>query len=60
MQSVTVPLIALFFEGVDTYEVFPSWYQPIMISFYVSFFLLFDFTPNFYAEISKFADRQFY
>ena len=60
MQSVTVPLIALFYEGVDTFEVFPSWYQPIMISYYVCFFLVFDFVPNFYAEVSGFADRQFY
>lgn len=60
MQSVTMPLVGLFFEGVDTVECFTSWYQPIMISYYVGFFLVFDFTPNFYAEMSGFADRQFY
>ena len=31
-----------------------------MISYYVCFFLVFDFVPNFYAEVSGFADRQFY
>jgi hypothetical protein len=60
MQSVTLPLISLFYEGVDTFEVFSSWYQPIMISYYVSFFLVFDFVPNLYAELTGFADRQFY
>jgi hypothetical protein len=60
MQSVTMPLIGLFFEGLGTFDLFPSWYQPTMISFYVAFFLIFDFCPNFYAEISGFTDRQFY
>jgi len=50
----------MFFEGVETQEMFTSWYQPVMITFLVSFFLTFDFCPNFYAELTGFADRQFY
>lgn len=60
MQSVTIPLIALFYEGIDTFDVFPQWYQPIMITYFVGFFVVFDFAPNLYAELSGFSDRQFY
>jgi len=59
-QAILFPLIHLFFEGVNTNELFSSWYQPIMFSYFVGFFLLFEFAPNFYAELSCFADRQFY
>jgi sterol O-acyltransferase len=31
-----------------------------MLSYFVGFFLFLEFTPNFYAELSGFADRQFY
>ncbi len=56
-QSVSFPLIGLWYEGMDSLELFTSWYQPILITFMVGFFMMFDFTPNFYAELYKFADR---
>jgi hypothetical protein len=40
-----------------TIDTFPSFYLPIMLAYLVGFFVAFDFTPNFYAEISGFADR---
>lgn len=59
-QSITCPLIHLFYEGVEIQDLFPSWYTPIMLLYFVNFFLVFDFIPNIYAEVSGFADRQFY
>ena len=54
---MTLPLIELFYEGVDTIDVFSSWYIPIVLSYYIGFFLIFDFVPNFYADLTGFADR---
>ncbi len=62
--AVIVPLSCLFYElGNESYEamfVFPSWYLPIMTLYFSMFFLIFDFILNFYAELTGFADRQFY
>lgn len=41
-------------------EVFTSFYLPVMLVVLISFLLLFEFATNFYAELSGFADRQFY
>ncbi len=57
---MSFPLIHMFFEGVQTQEMFTTWYQPVMITFLCTFFITFDFSPNFYAELTGFADRQFY
>ena len=43
-----------------TIETFTAFYSPVMTTTLVAFLAIFDFAPNFYAELSGFADRQFY
>ena len=59
-HGIMLPLVYLNFDGISPYEIFPSLYMPIMMMYYIGFFVTFDFAPNFYAEFSGFADRQFY
>ena len=63
-KEMIVPLSCLFFE-IDngfyaTLYNLASWYIPIMTLYFSMFFLIFDFILNFYAELTGFADRQFY
>ena len=49
-----------YYEAIGTlrnYEILPYISCPILIKYWVGITLLFDFTPNFYAEISGFEDR---
>lgn len=48
------------YEGTTTLDLFPSWYIPILVLYYSVFFIAFEFCLNFYAELTGFADRQFY
>jgi sterol O-acyltransferase len=54
-----LPVLEMIGEA-PTINTFTSFYLPIMLAYLVCFFLAFDFTTNLYAEISGFADRQFY
>ena len=57
--GILLPLVCLFYEGASA-DLFVSWYLPIVTLYFSVFFLIFDFCTNFYAELSGFADRQFY
>ena len=39
---------------------FAEFYLPVMVQYMICFLLIFEFVANFYAELSGFADRQFY
>ena len=54
------PLCDLFYEGVSTPLLFPAFYIPILMVYFVGFFVVFEFSCNLYADLSGFADRQFY
>ena len=41
-------------------ESFSYFITPIMLSYTFGFLVAFEFATNFYAELSGFADRQFY
>ena len=47
-------------KHVSNTELFPSFYVPSMSLYFIGFFVVFDFAPNIYADMSGFADRQFY
>ena len=56
-----VPLVSLFYEpDVSTSEVFPAFFLPILMIYFAGFFVIFEFACNIYADLSGFADRQFY
>jgi sterol O-acyltransferase len=55
-----LPQVSLFFDGTTAYDDFYIYYIPIQFLYYSGFFIIFDFVPNFYAELTGFADRQFY
>ncbi|CDW86947.1 mboat-domain-containing protein [Stylonychia lemnae] len=59
-QSQLIPLAHLLQDGVSSLELFSSFYVPIMMMYFTCFFIVFDFACNFWAEVSGFADRQFY
>jgi hypothetical protein len=54
-----VPSFEMFGE-INAIESVSSFYFPMMGLYLLMFILLFDFATNFYADISGFADRQFY
>ena len=55
-----IPLSNLLGNGVPVIEIFSAFYLPILMIYFGCFFIVFEFIPNFYADLSLFADRQFY
>ena len=51
------PLISLFYDYASVYNLYPCFYIPICMIYFVGFFVIFEFTCNIYADLSGFADR---
>eukprot|EP00347_Sterkiella_histriomuscorum_P001500 403371796 len=59
-QFQLLPLAHALQDGVPTIEVFSAFYIPFLMLYFGCFFVIFEFASNLYADMSGFADRQFY
>eukprot|EP00347_Sterkiella_histriomuscorum_P012811 403367139 len=55
-----LPLYDIFADKINKFEIFPYFYLPTMSIYFIGSFVAFDFACNLYADLSGFADRQFY
>ena len=54
-----LPIIEAMKYG-NQFQLFSALYLPVMMTYFVCFFIIFEVAPNIYAELSGLLDRQFY